>query len=163
MWYHIILYFETDWSRICPLPSTTSHAPSTMKTNRAVFWKGWRKLNSVASEWNHKIYLSRHYQTLIFLRDQLQLPCQCDHPPPSPPPLRVVVVLSQEPFRPYNYTSRWVWFPQIQTGTRLNAARSLEDYYPNWLGFHLPHPQVQPYLFMEEHLICKCIFINWCF
>ena len=37
---------------------------------------GWRKVISVASEWNHKIYLSMHYQTLIFLREQGQLPCQ---------------------------------------------------------------------------------------
>ena len=36
--------------------------------------RGWRKLNSVAFQWNHKIYLSRHYQTPIFLREQLQLP-----------------------------------------------------------------------------------------
>ena len=38
--------------------------------------RGWRKLNSVAFQWNHKIYHSRHYQTPIFLRKQLQLPYQ---------------------------------------------------------------------------------------
>ena len=84
-----------------------------------------RKLNSVACKWNYKIGLSRHFQTPIFLRDQLKLL-------PELPTHRGTLPLFQtsETFRPYR--------PYIHSGTGYQIAKLCSDYNP-----HIPtwaHP-----------------------
>ena len=120
-------FWENEWSRFLKIHFTF------------IVTRGWRKLNSVAFQWNHKIYLSRHYQTPIF--SNYSYPAIVSHPLPPPPSVR-----------PNNYprvgvaSKKYRIEPDCICTMQQEAGKTR-----HWLEFHLPLPLVQPWDILAFH------------
>ena len=132
--FFILKVRKCSWNLYFFTKAPTKHGVHQVQCimHAAVFWKiillftwGWRKLNSVAYKWNHKIYLSRHYQSNSDLSEAFS---ETNYRYPARVSTHHLFLQTiTKNFRPYNYTSGWVWLPTYRFATRLNAARSLQD------------------------------------